>query len=64
MTLPLYLGVTPSGDGTFHGTLSIGDAHLTVRKWKREDNGTVSAEVEQDAEWTQFMARMTALVSG
>ena len=63
MTLPLYLGLKSGPDG-HHGTMSIGDAHLTVRKWKREDNGTVSAEVEQDAEWTAFMARMTALVSG
>jgi len=60
----LYLGLQAEPDG-HAGKLTIGDVHLTVRRWKRDpDLGTVTAEVEYDGPWAEFNKRLTALVSG
>ena len=61
--LTLSLGIAPSPDGHF-GVMQIGDVPLKVRHWKREENGTISAEVADDEEWREFMERFVRLVSG
>ena len=61
---PLYMGLHKEHDGSA-GKLTIGDAHMNVRRWVLDkETGTVSAEVQYDGDWSEFLARITQKVSG